>query len=182
MQKTSSTNKSLSSLNNSKTNLKGSSTITKSKEGLNGSRNSLDNFAKEQQIADIPPAIASNSLGSSHDLKEGQNPNLPSNTYYQERQLEGIIPLFLTSQSQSIVKCVIGEDVTTDRMFRMIPKADLMADMATRLAISDFTPAKPEILAYPRESMMLHYDPEYKYTQNFFLVVSPDTVDSILLV
>lgn len=105
-----------------------------------------------------------------------------SSAYYQERVLEGIVPLFLTGQSQALVKCVIGEDVTNERMFRMIPKADLMQDMATRLAISDFTPAKALILAYPREELMLHYDPEYKYTQNFFLVTSPETVDSILMV
>ncbi|KAJ3272283.1 WD repeat-containing protein 63 [Terramyces sp. JEL0728] len=103
-----------------------------------------------------------------------------STEYYHKKQLEGVLPLFLTAQSQQIVKCTIGEDVTEEKMFRMIPKSDLMQDMATRLAISDFTPAKESILSYPREELMLHYDPEYKYTQNFFLVVSPETVDLIL--
>ncbi|KAJ3315591.1 WD repeat-containing protein 63 [Boothiomyces sp. JEL0838] len=124
-------------------------------------------------------------IGSKNDIITAIKDDLAaektvSTDYYHKKQLEGIIPLFLTAQSQQIVKCTIGEDVTEEKMFRMIPKSDLMQDMATRLAISDFTPAKEAILAYPREELMLHYDPEYKYTQNFFLVVSPETVDLII--
>lgn len=74
---------------------------------------------------------------------------LPINTaYYHDWTLEDteIHPLFLSTQSQTITKCIIGEDVTEEKMFRMVPKSDLMQDMATRLAISDFTPAKAKIL------------------------------------
>lgn len=123
----------------------------------------------------LQPASVSGLKSAANVIKEG-----PSTDYYHDRELTGIFPLFLTSQSQALVKCVIDEDVTAEKMFRMIPKSDLMQDMATRLAISDFTPAKALILAYPREELMLHFDPEYKYTQNFFLVVDPATVDSIV--
>ncbi|KAJ3326149.1 WD repeat-containing protein 63 [Boothiomyces sp. JEL0866] len=124
-------------------------------------------------------------IGSKNDIISAIKDQLAeekgiSTEYYHRKQLEGIIPLFLTAQSQQIVKCTIGEDVTEEKMFRLIPKSDLMQDMATRLAISDFTPAKEAIMAYPREELMLHYDPEYKYSQNFFLVVSPETVDMII--
>jgi hypothetical protein len=67
-------------------------------------------------------------------------------SYYQDRVLEGIFPMFLSSQSQALVKCSIEVDVTTEKMFRMVPKSDFIQDMATRLAISDFTPAKAFIL------------------------------------
>lgn len=66
--------------------------------------------------------------------------------YYGPEPIQGISPLFLTSQSQALFKIVIGEDVTAERMYRMIPKSDLISDMQTRLAISDFTPFKKDIL------------------------------------
>jgi WD40 repeat protein len=168
--------KSSTSLAGSKTSLKKSlSSVIASKTNVHETKR-----ASMANTADItPPQIQPSP--STTDVKDpSPSQSTFSYAYYHERQLEGIIPLFLTAQSQQIVKCVIDVDVTPEKMFRMIPKSDLMQDMATRLAISDFTPAKPEILAYPREELMLHYDPEYKYTQNFFLVVSPETVDSIL--
>lgn len=66
--------------------------------------------------------------------------------YYGETPIPCIAPLFLTTQTQSLFKVVIGTDVTTDKMYRMIPKSDLVSDMQTRLAISDFTPFKKDIL------------------------------------
>ena len=143
----------------------------------------LSNANLQTQLETPPsPKLQQNSLKSSSSVIKEASPANPTGDYYHEKELTGIFPLFLTSQSQALVKAVIDEDVTTEKMFRMIPKSDLMQDMATRLAISDFTPAKPHILAYPREEMMLHYDPEYKYTQNFFLVIDPATVDLIVAV
>lgn len=111
------------------------------------------------------------------------NPRKTNNNRYNNPEpLTGIAPLFLTNQSQRIAKVFIGEEVTTECMYRMVPKSDLIADMATRLAISDFTPFKKEILAYPRDEMLLHYDPEYKYGQNFFLCINTDVCDSIAII
>lgn len=173
-----------------------SSSLKKSLSVLGGSRLSI--ASRATSIKNV--RMSTSNLGTQ---QEGQGQPLPKSQqnimikstvnviketspstgdYYHDRELTGIFPLFLTSQSQALVKAVIEEDITAEKMFRMIPKSDLMQDMATRLAISDFTPAKAQILAYPREEMMLHYDPEYKYTQNFFLVIDLATVDSILAV
>jgi hypothetical protein len=94
--------------------------------------------------------------------------------YNSPEMIQGVIPLFLTSQTQALFKLVIGEHVTTEIMYRMIPKSDLISDMQTRLAISDFTPYKKDILAFRKEELLLHYDPEYKYGQNFFMAITQE--------
>jgi hypothetical protein len=162
----------------SKVNLKktASRSINQSKSGLAGS---VKNLSKSNAL--LVPVDAPNlneiliPAASLPAVAKG-----PASDYYHNQELKGIFPLFLTGASQTIAKVVIDFDVSEEKMFRMIPKSDLMQDMATRLAISDFTPAKQHILAYPGEEMMLHYDPVYRYTQNFFLVIDAATADSIL--
>lgn len=56
--------------------------------------------------------------------------------------LTGIYPLFLTSMTQDLFKIKTGEDVTAERPMKVIPKADILADMYTRAAISDWSPLK----------------------------------------
>ncbi|KAI9344780.1 WD40-repeat-containing domain protein [Zopfochytrium polystomum] len=92
----------------------------------------------------------------------------------------GILPLFLTSMTQELFKVKTGEDITAERPVKIIPKADLLADVQARLAISDFQPAKAQIMEYPGDELLLFFDSEYKYGQNFFLCISPSAVDAIL--
>lgn len=101
-------------------------------------------------------------------------PAAASPAYSGQETIPGVTPLFLTSQTQALFRLVIGEDVSSEIMYRMIPKSDIISDMQTRLAISDFTPIKKEILAYPKEELLLHYDPEYKYGQNFFIALTTE--------
>ncbi|KAJ3195007.1 WD repeat-containing protein 63, partial [Irineochytrium annulatum] len=93
---------------------------------------------------------------------------------------EGILPLFLTSMTQELFKIKTGEDLTAEKPIKIIPKADLMADIQARLAISDFQPAKAQILEYAGDELVICFDPEYKYGQNFFLCISPAVAESIL--
>ncbi|KAI8906691.1 WD40-repeat-containing domain protein [Gorgonomyces haynaldii] len=116
---------------------------------------------------------------SVRDLTETKEEKALSRAYYGPEPIPGIVPLFLTSQSQALFKVVVGEDVSEQVLYRMIPKSDIIADMQTRLAISDFTPFKKEILQYPKEELLLHYDPEFKYGQNFFIGLDPIAVDFI---
>ena len=164
------------SITSSKTNLKRGSPSKASLTSSGKLQASIQNISEEETRPKSQPGIS-----ISNSVKDFSNFQ-PNTDYYREKELTGIIPLFLTSQTQAIVKAVIETDVTTVRMFRMVPKSDLIQDMDLRKAISDFTPAKSLILAYPREELMLHYDPEYKYTQNFFLVVEVATIDLILSV
>ncbi|KAJ3138701.1 WD repeat-containing protein 63 [Geranomyces variabilis] len=94
--------------------------------------------------------------------------------------LEGTMPLFLTSATQDLFKVKGGEDVTSEKPFKLIPKADLLSDLQARAAIGDFYPAKQAILDFPGEELLIHWDAEYKYGQNFFLCVTTAAMDLIL--
>ncbi|KAJ3414206.1 WD repeat-containing protein 63 [Chytridiales sp. JEL 0842] len=93
---------------------------------------------------------------------------------------DGILPLFLTTMTQDLFKIKGHEDLTVDKPIKVIPKADLLADIQARLAISDFQPAKAAILEYPDEELLIQFDPDFKYGQNFFLYISPAAVDAVL--
>ncbi|KAJ1556485.1 WD repeat-containing protein 63, partial [Nowakowskiella sp. JEL0078] len=60
--------------------------------------------------------------------------------------IDDIVPLFLTGITQDIVKARVGEEVKSDMPFVVVKKADLVADLSTRLVISDFFPAKALIM------------------------------------
>ncbi|KAJ3157426.1 WD repeat-containing protein 63 [Geranomyces michiganensis] len=94
--------------------------------------------------------------------------------------LEGTMPLFLTSATQDLFKVKGGEDLTYERPFKLIPKADLLSDLQARAAIGDFYPAKQAILDFPGEELLVHWDAEYKYGQNFFLCITTAAMDLIL--
>ncbi|KAJ3169656.1 WD repeat-containing protein 63 [Geranomyces variabilis] len=94
--------------------------------------------------------------------------------------LEGTMPLFLTSATQDLFKVKGGEDVTSEKPFKLIPKADLLSDLQARAAIGDFYPAKQAILDFPGEELLIHWDAEYKYGQNYFLCVTTAAMDLIL--
>ncbi|KAJ3009435.1 WD repeat-containing protein 63 [Thoreauomyces humboldtii] len=92
----------------------------------------------------------------------------------------GCMPLFLTSQTQELFKVKGGEDVTTERPFKMIPKADLLSDLHARAAISDFYPAKQAIIDFPGDEVLVHWDQEYRYGQNFWLAITEELRELVL--
>jgi hypothetical protein len=63
----------------------------------------------------------------------------------------GIMPIFLTSVTKGMFKVnpenfpAAEEGVENPMCFKMIPKADLLADIQARLVMSDFHPAKAVI-------------------------------------
>ncbi len=59
---------------------------------------------------------------------------------------EGILPLFLTTVTLKIFDIRIGENVTKEAPMSSIRKQDLLQDIQTRMAISDFQPAKHQIM------------------------------------
>lgn len=57
-----------------------------------------------------------------------------------------ILPLFLTTATLKLFDIRIGDNVSKENPLIMIQKKQLMEDIQTRLAISDFQPAKQQIL------------------------------------
>lgn len=127
----------------------------------------------------------SNEANASSSLPPLAAPSLGPRTYSQKlRDLPptDIVPLFISTSSQQLFKVKVNEDVSESNRFKILPKADLQSDLYTRAAVSDFAPAKKWIQDFPGEEMLLVYDHEWKFGQNFFLVVTESAMVELLKV
>lgn len=73
----------------------------------------------------------------------------------------GIVPLFLSTQTQQIFECVCDEHVSKDNPHKLILKEKFAEDIQNRAAVSDFQPLKKKIKAsldYTGSQMKLHDD------------------------
>ncbi|KFO72769.1 WD repeat-containing protein 63, partial [Cuculus canorus] len=91
-----------------------------------------------------------------------------------------IFPLVLTTQTQEIFNCRVNEEVTEQNRFKLIKKEDIIQDLKTRAAISDFHPVKKTVLEYPGEELLVVFDAEFQYGQNFYLVASEEAKENLL--
>ncbi|BFY99788.1 hypothetical protein BsWGS_02828 [Bradybaena similaris] len=93
---------------------------------------------------------------------------------------ENVLPLFLTTKTQELYNCRCNEDVTQDNPFKFIPKADIIEDFRMRAAVCDFQPFKQQILNYPEEEILIKYDSEFKYGQNFLIALTEEAKENLL--
>lgn len=59
---------------------------------------------------------------------------------------DDILPLVLTSVTQDLFGCVADEDVTGESPYKLLKKDDIIQDIKTRAAVSDFSPMKQTVL------------------------------------
>ena len=93
---------------------------------------------------------------------------------------KGVYPCFLTMTTQEKFGCREREDVTKDRPYVYVTKKFFLEDIQFRGAISDFHPMKKLIEKYPEDSLMLVWDEEEWYGQNFFLSHDLKVRDAVL--
>ncbi|XP_071984574.1 dynein axonemal intermediate chain 3 [Engystomops pustulosus] len=93
---------------------------------------------------------------------------------------EYIVPLVLTSKTQEIFSCRIEEDVTQENPFKLLKKEEILSDLKSRAAVSDFSPFKSIITEYPGEELLLVFDRDFTYGQNFYLVVTEEAKELLL--
>ncbi|XP_067157090.1 dynein axonemal intermediate chain 3 [Apteryx mantelli] len=91
-----------------------------------------------------------------------------------------IFPLVFTTQTQEIFNCRVDEDVTEENRFKLIKKEDIIEDLKTRAAVSDFHPVKKVVLEYPGEELLVVFDAELQYGQNFYLVATEEAKENLL--
>ncbi|NXY72203.1 WDR63 protein, partial [Glareola pratincola] len=91
-----------------------------------------------------------------------------------------IFPLVFTTKTQDIFDCRVLEDVTEENCFKLIKKEDIIQDLKTRAAISDFHPVKKVVLEYPGEELLVVFDAKFQYGQNFYLVASEEAKENLL--
>ncbi|NXP00041.1 WDR63 protein, partial [Certhia brachydactyla] len=91
-----------------------------------------------------------------------------------------IFPLLLTAKTQEIFNCRPDEDVTEENCFKCIKKEDIIQDLKTRAKTSDFYPFKTVILEYPGEELLIVFDPNCQYGQNFYIIASEEAKENLL--
>ncbi|NXC47350.1 WDR63 protein, partial [Penelope pileata] len=91
-----------------------------------------------------------------------------------------IFPLVFTTKTQEIFNCRVDKDVTEENCFKLIKKEDIVQDLKTRAAISDFHPVKKVVLEYPGEELLVVFDANFQYGQNFYLVASEEAKENFL--
>ncbi|XP_065597164.1 dynein axonemal intermediate chain 3 [Cyrtonyx montezumae] len=91
-----------------------------------------------------------------------------------------IFPLVFTTRTQEIFNCRVYEDVTEQNCFKIIKKDDIIQDLKTRAAVSDFHPVKNIVLEYPGEELLIVFDANFQYGQNFYLVASEEAKENLL--
>ena len=84
----------------------------------------------------------------------------------------GYIPLLITGPTQKIIECIIDEDVTEDAPYKLINKQVFLDDVQKRAAVSDFSPFKKELAKAELDDLLVVYDADFLYGQNFFLIVT----------
>ncbi|KAK1896340.1 WD repeat-containing protein 63 [Dissostichus eleginoides] len=127
----------------------------------------------------MPPKRSKSVTSSAASKKKGKKTESPA----QGEKLghpDDILPMVLTSATQELFGCRADEDVTGESPYKLLKKDDIIQDLKTRAAVSDFSPAKQIVLDYPEDELLLVFDRDFTYDQLFYLVLTPEAKDRIL--
>jgi len=99
---------------------------------------------------------------------------------------DGVHPLFLTMTTQEHYGCKEREQVTPDVPYVWVPKETFLKEIQFKGAISDFFICKKDIQDYPGDELLIVWDEEENYGQNYYLCKTPDcarrVVDDVQMV
>uniref|UniRef100_A0A6Q2XM98 WD repeat domain 63 n=1 Tax=Esox lucius TaxID=8010 RepID=A0A6Q2XM98_ESOLU len=109
--------------------------------------------------------------------------NIGQKPFYTSHQghPDDICPLTLTSATQELFGCRYDGDVTRDNPYKILRKEDILQDLRNRAAVSDFSPVKQLVLAYPEDELLLVYDRDFIYGSSFYLVLTVEGKDRHLM-
>ncbi|XP_048034159.1 dynein axonemal intermediate chain 3 isoform X1 [Megalobrama amblycephala] len=114
------------------------------------------------------------------DKKNENNFPTPDEGAAESGHPEYIFPLVLTSATQELFGCRADEDVTGENPYKLLKKEDIIQDMKTRAAVSDFSPVKQIVLEYPEDELLLVFDRDFTYGQCFYLVLTEEAKGNML--
>ena len=90
---------------------------------------------------------------------------------------DGIYPLFLTGATQEGFGL---QGCTVEDPYIWVPKADLLAEIQFKGAISDFSIVKKGIDKYPNEKLLVVLDDDEIYGQNFFICLKVQEAERVV--
>jgi WD40 repeat protein len=89
---------------------------------------------------------------------------------------DGCLAVFITGTTQQLFNIKTRTQITEEEPFRRIPKEggndSLLGDIQFRGAISDWQPYKDAIAKYPGPELLVYYDFDSDYGQNFVICIS----------
>lgn len=94
--------------------------------------------------------------------------------------MSGIARIDLSSLTQKIVGCVIGENVTTEYPWVYVRKDIIEDNIDLHSESSDFLPVKDEIQEYPDEQILIGYAPSLTQEGQFYIVLTEESKDAII--
>ncbi|KAI9217425.1 WD40-repeat-containing domain protein [Blastocladiella britannica] len=171
---------------------RGSQAALSSKERLDG-RTSATSSARRL-------ASRAGTAGSRADMAVSRRSLSPSKGALQESPEEDATPQFLFALPEALpadVPAVLPVFLSTatvelfqlkqlcpaEKPYTMLRRADLLADLFNRAAVSDFAPLKQQFNELPPEAeILIVADLEWKYGQNFVLCLTPESRSTFLTV
>lgn len=131
------------------------------------SKSSMNNEAKSVKRKDKPN-------------KKEKKPPPEDDASESQSHPDHIFPLVLTSVTQEMFGCRTDEDVTAENPYKLLKKEDMVQDLKTRAAVSDFSPVKHRVLEYPEDELLLVFDRDFTFGQSFYLVLTVEAKENIL--
>jgi len=83
----------------------------------------------------------------------------------------GLFPLFLTGDTQKDYEI---DDVSVDYPIKWVPKDKFLKEIQFKGAISDMFVVKKYIEKYKGDELLVHYDDDEIFGQNFFICITPE--------
>ena len=83
---------------------------------------------------------------------------------------DGVFSVFLTMSTQEKFSCREREHVTEEKPYVGVAKQFFLDDIQFRGVISDFHPCKKKIEAYPEDELLVVWDAEEDYGNNYYLI------------
>ena len=102
--------------------------------------------------------------------EDGVHPDLP----------KGAFTLFLSGKTQEICGVVQDEDVTEEVPYKMVAVETIKQDMFKRAAVCDFSAFKDKINSYPEEEILIVFDADFEYGNNFYFAATVEARDEIM--
>lgn len=93
----------------------------------------------------------------------------------------GAESLFLASKTQELFQLGESSAATEHVIVKIRPKQDILADIQKRAAVSDFSPIKKKIQEYPEDNLVLIADADYKFGENFVILLTTEAKDALLV-
>merc|ERR1712080_199951 len=97
------------------------------------------------------------------------HPDLPKGSY----------PCFLSGKTQEIFSVNVEEDVTEENPCKMLSVNSIKDDLLKRAAACDFSVFKEIINKIDLTEVLIVYDAEFQYGQNFYLALTESSISEI---